>query len=328
MFRVAILGYRVQGSKHHAPAFAQIEDCEIVAVCDIEEARAREGANTLRVPMYTDADQMLDNEDIDIVDIPVGERYRYDLVMKCLARDKHIFTEKPLAAADGQFRIQPSDVPKAREMIEEWLKHDVQFGECFCLHGSPNVRWAKEVIQSGRLGRLRQINARCSIGPWNHIIDLVRHFGGEVEEVFGYWDDHPTAPSRTACLRFENGASATISTDPRLTLQVQIQWTGEQGELTIDNIAGAAFYRLHNTDETSGWNDDLQLFKSTFQTLFEKTIGDFVASIREGGPFVADGWAGLRHMEIDAAITESCRAGRPVRVERWMPEYGGTLSAD
>lgn len=119
MFKVAILGYRAQGLNHHAPSFAKLSDCQIVAVCDIVEERARVGAERYGVPAYTNVDEMLDAEDIDIVDIPVGEGYRYDLVMKCLRRGLHVFTEKPLAGAEGQYRIQLSDVPIAQEMIDE-----------------------------------------------------------------------------------------------------------------------------------------------------------------------------------------------------------------
>ena len=86
MYKVAILGYRHQAKFHHAPAFAKNPDCEIVAVCDVVEERAREGAETYGVPAYLDADEMLEKEEIDIVDIPVGEQYRFDLVMKCLAK--------------------------------------------------------------------------------------------------------------------------------------------------------------------------------------------------------------------------------------------------
>ena len=86
MLKVAILGYRAQGSNHHAPSFARLTDCQIVAVCDIIEERARAGADRYGVPAYTSADEMLDAEDIDIVDIPVSEGYRYELVMKCLKR--------------------------------------------------------------------------------------------------------------------------------------------------------------------------------------------------------------------------------------------------
>ena len=41
MFKVAILGYRAQGSNHHAPSFARLSDCQIVAVCDVVKERAK-----------------------------------------------------------------------------------------------------------------------------------------------------------------------------------------------------------------------------------------------------------------------------------------------
>ncbi|MDP6775804.1 MAG: Gfo/Idh/MocA family oxidoreductase, partial [Candidatus Latescibacteria bacterium] len=160
MYKVAVVGYRAQGSRHHAPSFARLPDCEIVAVCDIVEDRAREGAELYGVPAYTDVDEMLEREKIDIVNIPTGERFRFELVMKALRLGKHVFTEKPLAGTDGQYRIQLSDVAAAREMVDEWRKHDVGFGICFGLHCSPNVAKLKELIQAGTLGNLRQIQAR------------------------------------------------------------------------------------------------------------------------------------------------------------------------
>ncbi|MBM4084933.1 MAG: Gfo/Idh/MocA family oxidoreductase, partial [Planctomycetes bacterium] len=174
MFNVAVLGYRHQGSRHHAPSFARLPDCRIVAVCDIVPERAREGAKRYRVPSYTNADEMLDKEQIDIVNLPVGEKYRYDLLMKCFQRGKHVFTEKPLLGELGQFRIRPSDIPPSRALIDEWRKRGVAFGMCFCLHGAANVRRAKEVIRSGCLGPVRMIIGRCAQGSWNHLIDMVR----------------------------------------------------------------------------------------------------------------------------------------------------------
>ena len=79
--------------------------------------------------------------------------------MKALSLDKHVFTEKPLARADGQYRIQMFDVAPAREMVDEWQKHDVYFGICFGLHYSPNLIKLKELIRNGTLGGLKQIQA-------------------------------------------------------------------------------------------------------------------------------------------------------------------------
>ena len=43
--------------------------------------------------------------------------------MKALRLGKHVFTEKPLAGADGQYRIQMSDVTPAREINRPELGH-------------------------------------------------------------------------------------------------------------------------------------------------------------------------------------------------------------
>jgi len=325
MYRVAILGYRHQGKLHHAPAFARHPDCEIVAVCDIVEERAREGAETYGVPWYTDVDKMLDGEDVDIVDIPVGERYRFDLVMKCLRRDKHVFTEKPLAGEAGQYLIRPCDVQTARAMIDEWLKHDVQFGVCFGNHGSPNVRRAKDVIRSGILGSFRMLCIRSAMGPWNHMIDLARYLGGEVSEVFAYADDVDKIKDKVVVLKYENGGVATLAVCAKLSLQFQAKWIGDKGEITIDNIAGTTEWRLHDSLEITRWTDETALDRSSYQTLYDGVIADFVESINKGCPFDADGWAGLRHIEIDAAVTQSIESHQPVHVERYMPEKGRTV---
>ena len=321
MYNVAILGYRAQGSQHHAPAFARLPDCRIVAVCDVVEERAREGAERYGVPAYVEADEMLDREEIDIVDIPVGERFRYELVFKVLRRGKHVFTEKPLVAGDGQFKIQPADVPVARELIDEWQRHDTQFGICFGLHVSPNVQRVKAVIAGGELGEVRHIQARTHPGPWNHVLDLVRFLGGEIDEVSAFADNDELT-NKAACLRFENGAVGTVSFCGDVSLQFQVKWIGTLGEATIDNIAGTATWHRHDSLDVTHWQETSHVKPATYYRLFEDLIADFVASIREQRPFVADGWAGLRHIEIDAAITNSIRTRRPVKVERYQLDRG------
>lgn len=327
MYKVAILGYRHQAKFHHAPAFARNPDCEIVAVCDIVEERAREGAETYGVPAYLDADEMLEREEIDIVDIPVGEQYRFDLVMECLRRDKHVYTEKPLVGAEGQMKIKLSDVPKARAMIDEWQKHNVQFGICFCLHGASNVRWARDFIRnhSDEYGDLMVVQGRCAWGSWAHVIDLFRYFGGEVAEVFAYHDGSDQWAAKTVAVKFESGVIGTLMMCSSLALQYEIKWIARKGEVVIQDIGGVAWARRADSSEYTLFDEQGSISRSTFLTLFHEHIAEFVDSIKEGKPFDADGWAGLRHIEIDGAIGESIITGRPVKVERYMPENGRTI---
>ena len=325
MTKVAIVGYRMQGSQHHAPAFARLPDCRIVGVCDVVEERAQEGAEKYGVKAYTDVDEMLDREEVDIVNIPTGEQFRYDLVMNALKRGKHVFTEKPLAGAEGQYRIGMQDIRPAREMVDAWQERGVSFGVCFGLHASRNVRRAMDVIRSGELGVLKQVHARCFQGTWNHLIDMVRYLCGEVAEVFGYAGEDEAA-NKMACLRFENGAIGSVSMSANLNVQFQVKWIGELGEITIDDINGSATWHLHKSQDATVWSQDRDLRRGTYGSLFEELIEDFVGSIKEQRSFEADGWAGLRQVEIDAAITESIRTGQAVRVERYRPEMGYTLA--
>lgn len=326
MHRVAIIGYRARG-KRLGPAFAGTEGCRIVGVCDVVEERAREGADAYGVKAYTDVDELLAKEDFDIACIPVGEQFRYDLVMKCLRADKHIFTEKPLAGEEGQYRIKPSDVVKAWQMIEEWQRHPGrQFGICFALHYNENVQWAEQRIRDGVAGTFRFVHALTMAGSWNHIIDLVRYLSDEVAEVCAFADDPYNPMAKAVALHFDHGGVGTLVFLEGIALQFQIKWVGTLGEIMVNDIAGNAAWRPH-PGQAFGSAGELEHFTPLGPTGYANAepvflaaqVADFVASIREGRQYVADGWAGLRHMEIDAAITESMRTGKIVKVQRHGP---------
>ncbi len=330
MHKVAIIGYRARG-KRLGPAFAGTEGCKIVGICDVVEERAREGADTYGVKAYTDVDELLAKEEFDVACIPVGEQFRYDLVMKCLRADKHIFTEKPLAGEEGQYRIKLSDVVRAWEMIEEWQRHPGrQFGLCFSMHYMENMQWAKQRIRGGALGDFRFVHALTMAGSWNHIIDIVRYLSGEVAEVCAFADDPYNPATKAVALHFENGGVGTLVFLEGIALQFQIKWVGTLGEIMINNISGDASWRPH-PGQSFGTPGEPEIFTPVGLTGYPAAepvslaaqTADFIASIREGRQYVADGWAGLRHMEIDAAITESMRTGQIVRVQRHGPANAG-----
>lgn len=86
-----------------------------------------------------------------------------------------------------------------------------------------------------------------------------------------------------------------------------------------------AWARRADSSEYTLLNEQGSTSNSTYLTIFQEHIDDFINSIKEGRSFDADGWAGLRHMEIDGAIGESIITGKPVKVERYMPEKGYTI---
>jgi predicted dehydrogenase len=95
--------------------------------------------------------------------------------------------------------------------------------------------------------------------------------------------------------------------------------------VVVEDIGGTAWARRRDSSEFLRFDERGAIDQPTYASLFTEHIAAFVDAIRTGEPFAADAWAGLRHLEIDAAISESIATGRPARVERYLPGEGRTI---
>ena len=59
-YRVAVIGAGSIAKYSHVPGFKRLANCEVVALCDVNETRARElAAETGVLGVYSDAERML-----------------------------------------------------------------------------------------------------------------------------------------------------------------------------------------------------------------------------------------------------------------------------
>src|SRR5687768_16904103 len=86
---------------------------EIVAVVDVDEARARERAEPYGATVYTDMAEMLANERLDAVSIVTPPFAHAEQVMLAARHGLHIFSEKPFAMSSAQARTMLDAVEKA-----------------------------------------------------------------------------------------------------------------------------------------------------------------------------------------------------------------------
>ena len=90
MLKVAVVG--VGGiSGAHIPVWEEMEDAELIALCDIrpEQMEEYEGKNR-----YTDFEEMLNNEEIDILDICLPTFLHADYAVKAMERGINVICEK------------------------------------------------------------------------------------------------------------------------------------------------------------------------------------------------------------------------------------------
>jgi predicted dehydrogenase len=188
-------GYRtVAGTYADVP-----RNIELVAAADVDPARAEALATAWGWQRSgTDWHAITRADDIDVVDICVPNAMHAEVAIDALAHGKHVICEKPISHHwEG-----------ARDMVIAAHKADRVAQVCFYYRLWPAVSWAKQLIESGELGRVRHFrgwmlqdyaaNPRHDLG-WrarlaesgagalgdlgSHIVDMARYLCGDITAV-------------------------------------------------------------------------------------------------------------------------------------------------
>ena len=104
-YRVAVIGAGSIAKYSHVPGFQRLPNCEVVALCDVNEARARDLAGATGVlGVYSDVDHMLAEQRPEIVVIATPNALHKPQAEAALRSGAHVLCEKPLALtyADAQ----------------------------------------------------------------------------------------------------------------------------------------------------------------------------------------------------------------------------------
>ena len=140
MLKVGLVG--VGGiSGAHIPAWQSMEDVELVALCDV---RPEQMMRYPELRQYTDMDDMLAKEQLDILDICLPTYLHADAAVKAMERGIHVLSEKPVS-------LKTEDVHRLYETAK---RNNVRFMVAQVLRFWPEYVYLKEIYDSGRYGKL------------------------------------------------------------------------------------------------------------------------------------------------------------------------------
>ncbi len=140
MLKVGLVG--VGGiSGAHIPAWQSMEDVELVALCDV---RPEQMMRYPELRQYTDMDDMLAKEKLDILDICLPTYLHADAAVKAMERGIHVLSEKPVS-------LKTEDVHRLYETAK---RNNVRFMVAQVLRFWPEYVYLKEIYDSGRYGKL------------------------------------------------------------------------------------------------------------------------------------------------------------------------------
>ena len=84
-------------AKRHAEIIKKTENANLIAVCDIDSAKATIFGNEFSANTFNTIDKLLLNSDIDIVSICTPNGLHAIHTIKALKAGKHVLCEKPMA---------------------------------------------------------------------------------------------------------------------------------------------------------------------------------------------------------------------------------------
>ena len=140
MLKVGLVG--VGGiSGAHIPAWQSMEDVELVALCDV---RPEQMTRYPELRRYTNMDDMLAKEQLDILDICLPTYLHADAAVKAMERGIHVLSEKPVS-------LKTEDVHRLYETAK---RNNVRFMVAQVLRFWPEYVYLKEIYDNGRYGKL------------------------------------------------------------------------------------------------------------------------------------------------------------------------------
>lgn len=141
--KVGIVGCGSIAKHRHIPEYANNPHVELVAFVDEVLERAQSFANQYGGKAYRTYQEMLAAEQLDAVSVCTPNVYHAPISIAAAKHKIHVLCEKPMAISEAE----------ALEMIQTAKQNDVQLMIGYNQrYFPPHVR-AKEIIQSGKLGR-------------------------------------------------------------------------------------------------------------------------------------------------------------------------------
>lgn len=149
--KLGLVGLGNMGSAH-VNTLMNMDNVELVGVCDLIHERADFYAQKANTTAYYDVNDMMDRSGLEAIQIAVPHYDHTTISVEAFRRGLHVLCEKPLA-------VHINDAINSNNAYEEALKKNpsLVFGIMFQERTLPHYKKIKELLTTGILGRLTRV---------------------------------------------------------------------------------------------------------------------------------------------------------------------------
>lgn len=334
--RFALVGCGRIATNHFDAIAQHSARCELVGVCDIDQAALARAAEATGAHPYRSLSEMLARSDADAVVIATPSGLHPEQAIQIAAAGRHVITEKPMATRweDGKRMVGACDAAGVRMFVVkqnrrnatlQLLKRAVdkkRFGRIYMVN--LNVFWTRPdaYYNSAKWRGTWEYDGGAFMNQASHYVDLIDWIVGPVESLQAYTAtlarDIEVEDTGVISLRWRNGAlgsmNVTMLTYPR-NMEGSITILGETGTV---RIGGVAVNDVQQWEFAAPDEDDLLVREASYQTTSVYGYGhplyydNVIKVLRGEAEPETDGREGLKSLEVLVAAYKSARDGKRV----------------
>lgn len=340
-YRVGIVGLGWVGGAH-LETFVKSERFEPVAIMstrklDPQQIKKQYGAE---VKVYTDYQQFLKDDSIDVVDICTPHFLHAEQSIAASNAGKDLIIEKPLALSFAD----------TKRMLETVKKNGTKTSVCFEVRFAGSVAATKSLMARGLIGDLYYAEADYfhGIGPWYanqqwemrkanggssllragcHALDVLLYLADEqVEEVFSYGNTNPNKIfesydyllNTVTLLKFKQSriiGKVSSVTDCRQPYVFNVNMVGSEGTIKNDQFSSKLI------DGLKGWSTlDVALIDSgdVSDHPYLSQFDHFAQCLDNGADPHNNLESAYQTHRVIFAADESAETGKPVRIDDYV----------
>lgn len=260
MIKSGVIGVGHMG-KHHTRILAEIPECELIGVCDIDKDKGQKIAKEYNCTFHDNIKELLSKTDVVIIATPTNTHR--DITIEALNKGNHVLVEKPISL----------DLKEADEIITAASRNNLILQVGHIERFNPAILASKKVVQNPlfieahRLSPFygRGVDVSVVLDLMVHDLDIILNYvkspvkhisAGGVPVLTNYID------IANARLEFENGAIANI-TASRISLMKlrKIRFWQKYSYVSVDtlNRKVGVFYREINNGQPEIKEEDINV---------------------------------------------------------------------
>lgn len=309
---VAVVGTGFWG-KNHARVFKELEETELLAVCDINPARAKAVAQQFGVKPYSNTGKMLKNRDIEAVSICTWSTSLAKEANKALNAGKHVLVEKPMAANSRQ----------AEKLLSTAESMEVHFTVGFLMRFISGIQHMKRAVTDQTIGELVCATAK-RVSQWPERIGdvgVIKDTAIHDIDIMGYlFNEDPVAVYAKAGSmvnkKFEDYAQIMLTFERGKTAFIESNWLTPYKTRTLVATGSKAIMKLdYITQELT-----IENAKETVQPRYpvqeplKLELQHFAKCVRRKEKPLVTGADGLKALRIAEAALKSSVTNKVVRL--------------